>query len=92
MDKDLETLSALYDGELDEREARINLEKISLDEKLKNTFAGSRIGRYFCGSTLCFRQPASWGNLWGFVFWGHGAGRLERRRGAVGTHGHAVGQ
>lgn len=38
MDKDLETLSALYDGELDEREARINLEKISLDEKLKNTF------------------------------------------------------
>ena len=38
MDKDLETLSALYDGELDEREARINLEKVSLDEKLKNTF------------------------------------------------------
>ena len=38
MDKDLETLSALYDGELDERETRINLEKISLDEELKNTF------------------------------------------------------
>ena len=38
MDKDLETLSALYDGELDERETRINLEKISLDKKLKNTF------------------------------------------------------
>ena len=38
MDKDLETLSALYDGELDERETRINLEKISLDEGLKNTF------------------------------------------------------
>ena len=38
MDKDLETLSALYDGELDERDTRINLEKISLDEGLKNTF------------------------------------------------------
>ena len=38
MDKDLETLSALYDGELDERETRINLEKISLDDRLKNTF------------------------------------------------------
>ena len=38
MDKDLETLSALYDGELDERETRINLEKISLDDGLKNTF------------------------------------------------------
>ena len=38
MDKDLETLSALYDGELDERETRINLEKISLDNRLKNTF------------------------------------------------------
>ena len=38
MDKDLETLSALYDGELDERNTRINLEKISLDEELKNTF------------------------------------------------------
>ena len=38
MDKDLETLSALYDGELDERETRINLEKISLDGRLKNTF------------------------------------------------------
>ena len=38
MDKDLETLSALYDGELDERDTRINLDKISLDEGLKNTF------------------------------------------------------
>ena len=38
MDKDLETLSALYDGELDERETCINLEKISLDDRLKNTF------------------------------------------------------
>ena len=38
MDKDLETLSALYDGELDETDTRINLEKISLDEGLKNTF------------------------------------------------------
>ena len=38
MDKDLETLSALYDGELDERDTRINLEKISLDEGLKKTF------------------------------------------------------
>ena len=37
MDKDLETLSALYDGELDERDTRINLDKISLDEGLKNT-------------------------------------------------------
>ena len=38
MDKDLETLSALYDGELDERHTRINLEKISHDDRLKNTF------------------------------------------------------
>ena len=38
MDKDLETLSALYDGELDETHTRINLEKISLDEGLKHTF------------------------------------------------------
>ena len=38
MDKDLERLSALYDGELDEIDTRINLEKISLDKELKNTF------------------------------------------------------
>ena len=38
MDKELEKLSALYDGELTQKEMQENLEKLNLDEDLKNTF------------------------------------------------------
>ena len=38
MDKDLEKLSALYDGELSSREIQEGLAKMNADEDLKNTF------------------------------------------------------
>jgi hypothetical protein len=38
MDKDLEKLSALYDGELSSKEIQEGLAKMNADEDLKNTF------------------------------------------------------
>ena len=38
MEKDLEKLSALYDGELDEKDSRETLNKIGFDEDLKKIF------------------------------------------------------
>ena len=38
MDKDLEKLSALYDGELSSKETQEVLAKMNVDEDLKNTF------------------------------------------------------
>ena len=40
MDKDLEKLSALYDGELTREEMQENLKKLNLDEDFKKTFHG----------------------------------------------------
>ena len=38
MDKDLEKLSALYDGELSSKEIQESLVEMNADEDLKNTF------------------------------------------------------
>ena len=38
MDKDLEKLSALYDGELSSKEIQESLTKMNADDGLKNTF------------------------------------------------------
>ena len=38
MNKELEKLSALYDGELTHEEMQENLKKLNLDEDLKKTF------------------------------------------------------
>jgi negative regulator of sigma E activity len=38
MDKDLEKLSALYDGELSSKEIQESLANMNADEDLKNTF------------------------------------------------------
>jgi hypothetical protein len=38
MDKELEKISALYDGELPQKDMQKNLEKLNLDEDLKKTF------------------------------------------------------
>ena len=38
MDKDLEKLSALYDGELSSKEIQEGLANMNADEDLKNTF------------------------------------------------------
>ena len=38
MDKDIEKLSALYDGELSSKETQEVLAKMNADDSLKNTF------------------------------------------------------
>ncbi len=38
MDKELEKLSALYDGELSSKETQESLAEMNADEDLKNTF------------------------------------------------------